>query len=502
MKSLSLRTKLASSVLIPSVVLIVVIAALVLLAGSVRTVVQTAKERSLQAALLAKDMQLDTVQVQQFLSDISATRAKDGLDDGFKEAASHRDAFLAKCTQLRALLITANDSTGVAAIDRLQPIFGAYYVVGRQMAQAFVDGGPDQGNKLMPTFDAEAKKLTEALEPFVATYVGQLTTSIDDIEHRIIFLRNVVFASGLFAMLVSLAALVANLRSIATPLTRMGDVLASNADETAAASAQLQGASNSVAQGATEQSASIERANSSMEIVATLTRENAVRTSKASELIKEACSSADSGRTDLQTMDRAIEEIRKANQDIGYIIKSMDEIAFQTNILALNAAVEAARAGEAGMGFAVVAEEVRSLAQRSASAAKESSAKISAATTKSVEGKAISTRVIERLNGVLDRVHSIDEIMTAVVSTSQDRNQRMQELNEATLAMENIMQANAASAEETASASTELQSQAETLRNVVNDLKTLISGGVNSAIEFPSGESATTAKSGQLASVR
>jgi methyl-accepting chemotaxis protein len=186
-------------------------------------------------------------------------------------------------------------------------------------------------------------------------------------------------------------------------------------------------------------------------------------------------------------MDRAIEEIRQANEAIGYIIKSMDEIAFQTNILALNAAVEAARAGEAGMGFAVVAEEVRNLAQRSASAAKESSDKISAATAKSVEGKNISTRVIERLTGMLDKVQSIDEIMSAVVATSENRNGRMGELNGAMQEMEKIMQANAASAEETASASTELQSQAETLRVVVNDLKGLITGGASAAIEKISG---------------
>lgn len=476
MKSLSLRAKLTGSILIPMVVLVAVIIALSLLAGSVRHAVQSAKDRALQAALTVKDMQLHTVQVQQFLSDVSATRGLDGLDDGFKEALAHRDAFQSNSDQLRKILAAAGDTAGINALDALQPVFLAYYDVGLQMAKAFVAGGPEQGNKFMPNFDKQAIKLSEALDPVVKKHVTDLTTSVDEIEHRIVILRDVVFACGLLALLISLAFLIANLRSIATPIQRISEQLAANAEETAAASSQLQGSSNMVAQGATEQSASIERANSSMEIVAQLTRENAGRTSKASGLIKEACVAADSGRDDLKQMDSAIEDIRKANEAIGYIIKSMDEIAFQTNILALNAAVEAARAGEAGMGFAVVAEEVRSLAQRSASAAKESTEKILAAANKSIEGKNISTRVITELGSLLDKVHAIDEIMNAVVSTSQNRNDRMADLKAAMDDMEKVMQSNAASAEETASASTELQSQAETLHQVVLDLDRLILG--------------------------
>ena len=111
----------------------------------------------------------------------------------------------------------------------------------------------------------------------------------------------------------------------------------------------------------------------------------------------EARTAADKGAEDMQAMNAAMEAIKVSSDDIAKIIKTIDEIAFQTNILALNAAVEAARAGEAGMGFAVVADEVRNLAQRSAQAAKETAAKIEGAIGKTAQGVDISGKVAETL---------------------------------------------------------------------------------------------------------
>lgn len=477
MRNASLRLKLAGSTLAPALVLALIVGSLALLAHAVSRNARHAKEVSLQAALIVKAMQIDTIQVQQFLSDISATRGRDGLNDGFVEAERHRDAFFAEMSRLRNLFAGESRAADLEAVDRLQANFEAYYAAGRKMAEAFVSGGPEAGNRLMPAFDAEAKRLTEALEPLVTAEVDELTASVADVERRIVSLRNFVLVSGFFTLGLSVVFLGANFRSVVRPLTVISDLLAANAQETAAASGQLEASSNLVAQGAAKQSAGIANFTTSMQAVAQLTGQNAGRTALASSLIKEARSAADAGRTDLQQMDRSIEEIRQANEVVGGIIKSMDEIAFQTNLLALNAAVEAARAGEVGMGFAVVAEEVRNLAQRSAAAARESAEKISAATAKSIDGKVLSTRVIDRLGGMLDKVQSIDEIMSEIVAASEDRSARLKELTQVIEETEKITQANAASAEETASAATELESQAERLWEAVRDLKHLISGG-------------------------
>ena len=116
------------------------------------------------------------------------------------------------------------------------------------------------------------------------------------------------------------------------------------------------------------------------------------------------------GVTDMQSMSAAMDAIKVSSDDIAKIIKTIDEIAFQTNILALNAAVEAARAGEAGMGFAVVADEVRNLAQRSAQAAKETAAKIEGAINKTAQGVQINGKVAAALNDIVTKARQVDEL--------------------------------------------------------------------------------------------
>jgi len=481
MSPVSLRAKLAGSSLIPAFILAALVLALVLFARHVERAVRDGRDRSLQLALLAKEMQLHTIQVQQFLSDVSATRAQGGLDDGFKNAEEHARAFRAAAENCRKIFAAAQSREADEELNRLISAFDRYYDVGQEMARRYVAGGPAEGNKFMPAFDAKAAELSASLTPFVERYLAEMSDSLESISSLIRQLRNWVIAGGVGALAISLLFFYLTQRSIIRPLVSLAAELQSNAHETAAASSQLQSSAQSVAEGASEQSASLTRSNGAFEHVAAMTQENAARTAKSSALIKETRQSADEGQDELKTMGQAMEEIRTSSEAIGDIIKSMDEIAFQTNILALNAAVEAARAGDAGLGFAVVAEEVRNLAQRSAAAAKDSAAKITAATAKSVEGKAISDKVSTRMGGIIRKVHTIDDIMGEIVSTSQSRNTRMQELKKAMDTMEEVTQQNAAAAEESASAAVELQSQADSLHRIVNHLECIVSGRVLTA---------------------
>jgi methyl-accepting chemotaxis protein len=169
-------------------------------------------------------------------------------------------------------------------------------------------------------------------------------------------------------------------------------------------------------------------------------------------------------------------EIKASSDGIAKIIKTIDEIAFQTNILALNAAVEAARAGEAGMGFAVVAEEVRSLAQRSAAAAKETAAKIEDSIAKTAQGVEISAKVSKSLAEIVTKVRRVDELVAEVSTASGEQSQGVQQISTAVAQMDQIVQTNAAGAEESASASEELNAQALTLDATIADLVGLIEG--------------------------
>jgi len=169
-------------------------------------------------------------------------------------------------------------------------------------------------------------------------------------------------------------------------------------------------------------------------------------------------------------------EIKNSSHSISRIIKTIDEIAFQTNILALNAAVEAARAGEAGMGFAVVAEEVRSLARRSADSARETADKIQEAMAKSEHGVRISEKVALSLGVIVQKARQVDQLVAEIATASVEQNQGIAQVNAAVGEVDKVTQSNAGGAEEAAAAAEELSAQAVLMRENIRELAKLVSG--------------------------
>jgi len=259
------------------------------------------------------------------------------------------------------------------------------------------------------------------------------------------------------------------LRSISSSLN-------DGSNQVASAAAQVSSSSQSLAEGASEQAASLEETSSSLEEMASMTKRNAENAQKANDLAKQTRTAADKGTIDMQTMSAAMDAIKVSSDDIAKIIKTIDEIAFQTNILALNAAVEAARAGEAGMGFAVVADEVRNLAQRSAQAAKETAGKIEGAITKTAQGVGISQQVAETLNEIATKARQVDELVAEVAGASREQTQGITQVNTAVGQMDKVTQSNAANAEESAAAAEELNAQAVTMKESVAELLQLVGG--------------------------
>lgn len=274
-------------------------------------------------------------------------------------------------------------------------------------------------------------------------------------------------------------------RSINPPLQAAVHLLKSFSKQTAMSASQISDSSQSLAEGASEQAASLEETSASMEEMASMTKRNASAAQNAKQVATQARGVVESGAAGMQRMTKAMEGIQVSSNEISKIIKTIDEIAFQTNILALNAAVEAARAGEAGAGFAVVAEEVRSLAQRSADAAKETAGKIEAALAKSAEGSRASSEVSGILNEIVGQVRNIDLLVAEIANASGEQSQGIDQVNIALSQMDKVTQNNAASAEESAAAAEELNAQSAELKALVEKLSVMVGVAQAAAAEIP-----------------
>jgi hypothetical protein len=263
---------------------------------------------------------------------------------------------------------------------------------------------------------------------------------------------------------------------VARPIDRITAAIGAGAADVEQAAAQVADSSKSLADGASSQAASIEESSASLEEMSSMTKRNAENAKSASESATQACRSADTGAQHMTNLNEAMAGIKSASEDITKVLKTIDEIAFQTNILALNAAVEAARAGEAGMGFAVVAEEVRSLAQRSAQAAHDTAELIEGSIAKSHQGVAITSEVSKSFTEIQSRVRQLDQLVGEISRASTEQQLGIGQINTAVSEMDKVTQQNAAAAEECASAAMQLNTQSVALKDTVATLVFLVQG--------------------------
>jgi methyl-accepting chemotaxis protein len=264
----------------------------------------------------------------------------------------------------------------------------------------------------------------------------------------------------------------ATLRSAATKLS-------AGAEMVVAAAGQMSSSSQSLSQSATEQAASLEETSASVEQLALMTRKNADATNEVVGHLKEVDARASESNQALSDMVSSMAGIQDSSRQVSKIIKTIDEIAFQTNILALNAAVEAARAGTAGMGFAVVADEVRSLAHRSAQAAQDTNELISQSISRAQSGTGSVERLTASIASITQSVVNVKRLADDVSVASRQQAAGIEQVSKAVIELEKSTQAIAGTAEEGAAASEELNAHSETVIGVVGQLEILVGSSSN-----------------------
>lgn len=252
--------------------------------------------------------------------------------------------------------------------------------------------------------------------------------------------------------------------------------ISESAEQVASGSEQVSDGAQALSQGATEQASSVEELAATISEISEKVKENADSAGQANDMANTVVGEMDASNQKMQGMIEAMNEISRCSDEISKVIKTIEDIAFQTNILALNAAVEAARAGTAGKGFAVVADEVRNLASKSAEASQNTSVLIENTLRAVNNGTAIADETAESLKRAVDDVNEVTGIVSQISEASSDQAAAVAQVTLGIDQISSVVQTNSATAEESAAASEELSSQSRLMKELVGRFK-LRNGG-------------------------
>jgi len=467
---------------------------------------------TLPHVLVADEMDLSRSEVQQFLTDVSATHDP----AGYKEAEEAAKTFHSGVQKFRAYY--KGDGQATAQLDRLEAKFNRFYASGKAMAEAYIEKGMEAGNLLMkgtastPGFDKESEVIRGELEAFRKQQIGQAEQVAVEAVAAAATMKTGMWISVLTTIAVAVVFAAVIIRTIMQPLTQavaithtiaggdlsqpiaaqgtnetstllhalktmqsqLKDVVRQvrvGADGVASASNEIERSDQDLSHRTESQAASLEQTTAAVHDLSERIRQNADNAQRANELAQSASTVAAKGGTVVSEVVETMRGINESSKKISEIIQVIDGIAFQTNILALNAAVEAARAGEQGRGFAVVASEVRSLAGRSAEAAREIKSLINASVERVEHGTVLVDHAGATMTEVVGSIRQVTDIIGEISTASAEQSNDVSQLGDAVALMDRMTQENAQMVEEMSLAASSLKEQASELVQTVSVFK-------------------------------
>lgn len=317
---------------------------------------------------------------------------------------------------------------------------------------------------------AAANKLTE----FDIEYYGH--EIVEEAKARANTLNIIIIVVALAAFFIALVLGIVIANSISKPISQMTTDLFSSSGNMESASGQVASASQELSSGAAELSSSVEEMSASLEELQSIIETTTRNTNDGQGMITEANKGSQQSIEQMVSLEESMTTIAEKSKRVSKVIKTIDDIAFQTNILALNAAVEAARAGDAGRGFAVVAEQVKSLAAKSAEAAKETAVLIEDALQSVEDGKSQSDIVKKFTVAAGELMEKTNVIMEEITRASNEQLKGANQITQAITQINSVTQQTAATSEENAAAGEEMMTQAELLGEIVKKLNSLVEG--------------------------
>ena len=520
----SIKARLALGFALVCGIFVLTIAAASVAIASLSRDVQTLQTQNLPNVLLADDMNLSRSDIQQFLTDVAATHEP----AGYKDAEEAAQRFQRGIDKFRQLYQQEKNAAGLQELAQLEADFNKLYAMGKAMAAVYVAQGMEAGNALMkgsgtsPGFDKASEVLLTHMEAFRQREVEEANHLAANAEKTALTMSTSLVTAGLLACVLAAliaawvvrsilqllggepgqaaqlaqrvgagdlsvpielrpgdtASLMAELKTMQQRLSTVVARVRQSSDEVATSSVEITRGNSDLSARTEQQASALEQTAASMEELGATVRQNAESARQGNQLAQGASAVAVQGGAVVAQVVSTMKGINEASRKIADIISVIESIAFQTNILALNAAVEAARAGDQGRGFAVVASEVRSLAGRSAEAAKEIKKLISASVAQVAQGTVQADQAGATMAEVVSSIHRVTGIMGEISAASNEQAIGVAQVGEAVTQMDQATQKNAALVDEMAAAASSLNTQAQDLVQTVAVFKLGTEAGV------------------------